>query len=103
MLWWLMGQRSETLNCPFSEVAPDALPFILARELDELTTRVPGPRSAVALISQAGLRAKKKLSIESCIGAVPNACEKAVVAEQELSPGTAPQHSGLQSRIETAH
>src|SRR3546814_10778739 len=82
MLWWLMGQRSETLNCPFSEVAPDALPFILARELDDLTTRVPGPRSAVALLSQAGLRAKKKLSIASCIGAVPIEWAKAVVGEK---------------------
>src|SRR5207237_25124 len=33
MLWWLIGSRSTSLDCAFSDISPTAAPFILATEL----------------------------------------------------------------------
>ncbi len=42
ILWWIFGGRSRDTNTPFGEIADEAIPFVAAKELADLTTLLPG-------------------------------------------------------------
>ena len=101
MLWWLTGARSIDLDCDFSSVAASVQPLVFASELSSLTEILPGPASVKGLLSRAGLKDKKKLTIAAAVSAVPLDWAKAIVGEKEFSPVTMPVHFALARRIET--
>ena len=42
ILWWVFGGRSRDTNIAFAKVADEAIPFVAAKELADLTTLLPG-------------------------------------------------------------
>lgn len=101
MLWWLIGERSWDLDKAFTAVPADAQPLVLSKELADLTEFLPGPASIKGLLSRAGLKDRKKLTIPSAV----NACDKAwlgnVVDSLDPSPVTQPVHFAIRRKLET--
>lgn len=101
MLWWLTGAHSVDLNCDFSAISADAQPLVLGTELAVLTEILPGPASVKGLLSRAGLKERKKLTIAAAVNAVPLDWAKTIAGEEEFSPVTTPLHFALARRLET--
>lgn len=101
MLWWLTGERSEDLDCAFDSIPTEAQPLVLAKELADLTTLLPGPASAKALLSRAGLKERKKIKLTGAVNAVTKEWAEAHVQKEEYSPVTTPIHFALHRRLET--
>jgi hypothetical protein len=59
VLWWLHGGHSELAKVPFGELPVAQRPLVLAAELSDLSTILPGPPSLAALLSRAGRRTKR--------------------------------------------
>ena len=53
ILWWLQAAFSRDLEKPFSEVGYEAGVLVFPMELADLTTFVPGPETATAVLLQA--------------------------------------------------
>ena len=101
MLWWLTGSHSVDLDCDFSVISADAQPLVLGTELAALTEILPGPASVKGLLSRAGLKARKKLTLAEAVNAVPLDWVKTIAEEKEFSPVTTPLHFALARRLET--
>ena len=101
MLWWLMGSRSWDLNCQFSEIPPQAKPFVLAKELAALTTFCPGRLGTKALLIKAGIDDKLEVSIKDAINSCDMSWIKSLVGQNDFSPVTTPLHSALKCFLET--
>lgn len=102
MLWWLVGQRSHDLDCGFDMLSAEAQPFVLSKELADMTEFLPGPASVKALLSRAGLKERKKLPLSSLVnGADPTWLSK-VIDGVDISPVTQPIHFGIQRQLETS-
>jgi GTPase-associated system helical domain len=101
MLWWVFGERSDDLNQPFKEVPAKAQALIFAKELAGATMFLPGPVSAKGLLSRAGLKESKKLTIPEAV----NACEaqwlKSLAPPEEVSPLSLPIHFAIGRKLET--
>ena len=92
MLWWLIGARSVDFDCAFDAVPADAQPLVFGSELADSTTLLPGPRSIRPLLTRAGLKERKKLTLAAAIGAAGSAWLSNVVGERDPSPVTQPIH-----------
>ena len=88
MLWWLIGGRSVTLDCAFDAVPADAQPLVFASELADNTASFPGPRSIRPLLTRAGLKERKKLTLAAALGATPATWLEPLVGESNPSPVT---------------
>jgi len=71
MLWWVFGERSEDFNQLLKEVPAKAQPLVFAKELADATKFLPGPVSTKGLLSRAGLKENKKVTIPEAV----NACD----------------------------
>jgi hypothetical protein len=101
MLWWLFGNRSAKMDCPFPDVQAEAQTFILAAELADMTEFLPGPASVKPILSRAGLKERKKYSVPAAV----NACEARVLGPliDGLDPSsiTQPLHFAIKRKLET--
>jgi hypothetical protein len=101
MLWWLFGSRSEKMDRPFSDIPPEAQPFMLAAELADMTKFLPGPASVKPMLSRAGLKERKKCSVTAAV----NACEadllRRLIGNIEPSKITQPLHFAIKRKLET--
>lgn len=100
MLWWLLGQHSTDYDKAFDAVPTELQPLVFAKELSDSTTLTPGPASIKSLLSRAGLKARKKISISNAI----NSADKAwlqVLGDESVSPVTTPLHFAIQRQLET--
>lgn len=53
ILWWLFGEASNELCCPFADLSPAARCLVVGKELADLTRVIPGPRAALAFLDRA--------------------------------------------------
>lgn len=101
MLWWLIGGRSEYLDCEFDDVPSAVQPLVFAKELAAHTELFPGPYSLRAILSRAGLNDRDKLVLSAAIGACKTEWLSGLSQEKGVSPVTCPIHSAIQRQIET--
>ncbi|OQS34639.1 hypothetical protein B0T40_15050 [Chromobacterium haemolyticum] len=101
MLWWLTGERSWDYDCTFETVPADAQPLIFAKELADSTEFLPGPPSVKALLSRAGLKERKKVTIPAAINAVKAVWLQQLLAEEDPSPVSTPLHFAIKRQLET--
>lgn len=101
MLWWLIGGRSWSENRRFSEVSPSAQPLVFAKELADFTNICPGPESINGLLSHAGLREVRDMTVPEAINAYDQ--ERLSVLAEGISPSpvTLPIHFGIMRKMET--
>lgn len=100
MLWWLTGARSVDLDCAFDAVPANAQPLVFASELADSTAFLPGPRSIKPLLTRAGLKERKKLTLAATIGAASSTWLSTVVGEGDPSPVTQPIHFAIKRHLE---
>nr|VFJ49547.1 MAG: hypothetical protein BECKDK2373C_GA0170839_102627 [Candidatus Kentron sp. DK] len=101
MLWWLTGQRSWDYDRAFDAVPTDARPLVFAKELSDSTQFLPGPPSIKALLSRAGLKERKKITIAAAVNAADPAWLKEVIDSMTPSPVSTPIHFAIQRQLET--
>lgn len=101
MLWWLTGAHSLDLSCRLDAIAVDWQPLLFAKELADLTTLLPGPRSIRALMSRAGLKERKKIMLKDSVNAPDAKWLETFVPNADPSPVTAPIHFAIKRRVET--
>ncbi len=100
MLWWLIGAWSVTLKCAFDAVPAGAQPLVFASELADDTTSLPGPRSIKPLLTRAGLKERKKLTIAAALSAAGAEWLATLVGESDPSPVTQPIHFAIKRSLE---
>ena len=100
MLWWLTGRRSADLDCPFEAVPSNAQPLVFAKELADATACLPGPRSIKPLLSHAGLKERRKVTIAGALGAADADWLTAILDEADPSPVTQPIHFAIKRHLE---
>jgi hypothetical protein len=101
MLWWLVGERSLDLDCRLDEVGVDLQPFVFAKELAGLTQYLPGPRGVRALLSRAGLKERRKISLADVVNAADPTWLRSFMPDREFSPVTTPFHFAVSRQLET--
>ena len=101
MLWWLIGERSEDLDCSFGDIADAARPLVLAKELAGHTLLPPGPPTVRALLSRAKLSGKGKVTVVDAVAAAPIEWLRSQVAPKAASPVTQPLHLAIARQLET--
>ena len=99
MLWWLIGRHSFDLDRAFDAIASEAQPLLFAKELSDITTSLPGPRSIIALLARAGLEARNKVTVATAINAMDASWLPEVIYESP-SPVTAPLHLAIARQSE---
>ena len=52
VLWWLMGEWSRELDCPYTELSPHQACLYVGKELADITQLLPGPSSAKHLMNK---------------------------------------------------
>lgn len=100
MLWWLIGGRSEDLNVTFDAVTGDKQALILAKELADHTTLLPGPASITALLSKAGLKTRGKVAVAGAIAACEQSWLTPLIDGLDISPIVHPIHFGIERQLE---
>lgn len=53
VLWWLLGECSRDMSVHFSDIGVPGCYFVIAKELTDLVTLLPGPVSASAFLKKA--------------------------------------------------
>jgi hypothetical protein len=101
MLWWLFGERSYDLDCAFSAIPAEAQALVLAKELADKTEFLPGPISAKALLSRAGIKDRKKVTIPDAVNRCDSAWLASLVNDSRASPVSQPIHFAIQRKRET--
>lgn len=101
MLWWLIGQRSEDLDCAFDAVPAEAQALVFAKELADHTEVSPGPSSVKGLLSRAGLKDRRKVAVSAAINAAESDWLQDLVPDAEPSPVSTPIHYGIKRQMET--
>jgi hypothetical protein len=101
MLWWVFGERSEDLNQLFKDVPAKAQPLVFAKELADVTEFRPGPISTKGLLSRAGLKENKKLTIPEAVNACEASWLKSLVQAENVSPLSLPIHFAIGRKLET--
>lgn len=102
MLWWLQGGRTR-VGQVFSEIPADQRPFVLARDLAEVTFAMPGAPAIESLLTRAGVEEGEPLEIASAIQALPIEWLNTALSEaanSNTSPVTTPLHEGIKRRLE---
>lgn len=101
MLWWLTGQRSFDLDCAFETVSADVQPLVFGKELADHTEFLPGPAAIKALLSRAGLKDRKNITVPTLINAGNPAWLRRLLPEAEPSMVSTPLHFGIKRQLET--
>jgi hypothetical protein len=101
MLWWLTGQRSKDHNCAFSDVPAEAQPLVFGAELADATQILPGPPSAPAMLSRAGVKDKKKIAVSAATNAADQTWLRRLLGDRSPSPVTMPLHFAISRQLET--
>lgn len=101
MLWWLMGERSEDLDCAFEAVPAAARPLVFGKELAEHTLLPPGPPSVRALLSRSKLASRTKVELVAAIAACSTDWLKILTVPESTSPVTLPLHFAVVRQLET--
>ncbi len=101
MLWWLTGQRSWDCDRAFDAVPVDLQPLVFASELADNTKFLPGPPSIRAILSRAGLKEHKKVSIAAAVNAADSKWLQSRLAEVDPSPVSTPLHFAIKRQLET--
>jgi hypothetical protein len=101
MLWWLFGGRSAELDRAFEAVPAEAQPFVFGTDLANITAVMPGPVSAKAMLSRAGVKEKKKTSVPDAVNGCDAAWLDGLLAGDEPSPITQPLHFAVKRKLET--
>jgi hypothetical protein len=101
MLWWLTGLRSEDYASAFDAIPLEAQPFVFASDLASGTAVLPGPPSLKAVLSRAGLKERKKLTIVTAVNAPKPDWLRRLVEGADLSPVSTPLHFAIQRQLET--
>ena len=101
LLWWLFGGRSKTMDKPFAELPVDGQPIILASELADATQFLPGPVSIKPILSRAGLKERKRITVTAAINACDRVFLEKLIAGVTPSSVTQPFHFGIQRKLET--
>lgn len=100
MLWWMFGERSGDLDCAFSAIPSEAQPLIFAKELADATQFLPGPISAKSLLSRAGVKDRKKVTIPAAINGCSSAWLTSLTTDG-ASIVSQPIHFAIQRKLET--
>lgn len=103
VLWWLQGGYSELANVPFSDVPSAQRPLVLAAELSNLATVLPGPPSLAALFTRAGVESSSIISIEAAVDALPVPLLQMLLPESDhpkVSSATTPILEAARRRLE---
>lgn len=100
MLSWLIGQRSDDLDCVFNEVTAESQGLVFAKELAGHTETLPGPASVKGVLSRAGLNQLEKITISAAIIAAKPEWFQTFMPESEVSPVTTPIHFGIMRQLE---
>lgn len=102
MLWWVVGEYSHSVDCPFDKLDPNSKALILAAELSDATQLIPGPVAIKALLSRAGLtKQRKKIKFTSAINSAPEEWLKSQLEGKSISPLTTPIHFAIERQLET--
>jgi hypothetical protein len=101
MLWWLTGERSSTLDSPFSSVNSGCQPLVFSRELADMTLITPGPVSIKGMLQRAGIKANKKGGIVNAVNACQPNWLQPLVDGRDPSPVSAPIHFAVKRKLET--
>jgi hypothetical protein len=101
MLWWLFGRRSDELCQSFEDIAPNARPLILAKELAAATRFRPGPRSVEGILERAGLKPSDSLTIPDAVNSCDVTWLTLLGTGIEHSPLTQPIHFAIDRKLET--
>lgn len=105
MLWWLQGGRSGELNVPFTQIQRELRPFVLARELAEVTNAIPGASAIEALLAQASVDDGEPIAITAAVQKLPVEWLKAAILEGssvKMSSVTTPLHDAFRRRLEVS-
>ncbi|PZX01987.1 hypothetical protein DFS28_101337 [Pseudomonas sp. 478] len=100
MLWWLIGQHSTDYDKAFESIPTELQPMVFAKELSDATTLTPGPASIKSLLSRAGLKGRKKITISSAINSAEKKWLQGLV-DESISPVTTPLHFAIIRQLET--
>lgn len=103
VLWWLHGGYSELANVPFGELPSAQRPLVLASELSNFATVLPGPPSLAALFTRAGVESSTTISVEAAVDALPVPLLQALLRESDhpkISPATTPILEAVRRRLE---
>lgn len=103
MLWWLQGGRSSELNVPFAQIQRELRPFVLARELAEVTYSIPGASAIEALLAQASVDDDEPIAITAAVQALPVEWLKTAIPDGssvKVSSVTTPLHDAFRRRLE---
>lgn len=101
MLWWLIAQRSEDYDCALDSVPAEDQPFVFANELANSTKGLPGPASAKAILSRAGLKERKKMRVTAAVNAPRTEWLRKLMDGVNPSPVSTPLHFAIQRQLET--
>lgn len=103
VLWWLHGGYSELANVPFGELPSAQRPLVLAAELSDFATVLPGPPSLAALFTRAGVESSAMISVEAAVDALPVPLLQTLLRESDhpkVSPATTPILEAVRRRLE---
>jgi GTPase-associated system-like protein len=101
MLWWIFGEHSSDLECAFSAIPAEAQALILGKELADATQFLPGPISAKPLLSRAGLKDRKKITIPAAVNQCETKWLTSLVTDSSSSLVSQPIHFAIRRKLET--
>lgn len=102
MLWWLVGEYSHSMDCPFDKLEQNSKALVLAAELANETKLVPGPTAIKALLSKAGLtKQRKKIKLTTAINSAPAEWLTSQLEGKKISQLTTPIHFAIERQLET--
>lgn len=102
MLWWLQGGRTRAGEL-FEKVPREHQPFVLARDLAQVTFALPGASAIGSLLERASIKDDEQLEIATAIQALPIEWLRIALPEavkHKASPVTTPLHEGIRRRLE---
>jgi hypothetical protein len=107
ILWWLVGDHSRDLEKPISEFKVGAV-VIAGKELADLTSMAPGPRSAPAILDrmlkQGNLKLPATVTIKDAVNSAPEDWREKLMAETKMQrvQDFCSVHSAMQKSIQTS-
>jgi len=100
ILWWLIGRRSHHFNRDMDRIPPSACPFVLAIDLAQYISILPGPSSISALVSRSGLSDNKPQALTALLSEVDAEFLQPMVVGMTISPVTHPLHFAIDRQLE---
>jgi hypothetical protein len=101
MLWWLQGGRTKSGQF-FKSISRQERPFLLGRELAEVTFALPG--SAIqSILFRAGIEDGEPIEIAAALQALQTEWLRTALPDEDLhkvSAVTSPLHEGIKRRLE---